>query len=602
MTVGERLFASRLLTKLENDYHCWFNVPIGPKQLRPDFVVLHPGRGILVLEVKDWKLDTLRNIDRQTVELLTERGIRHDANPLEQARSYALAITSLLERDPFLVEQEEGRYKGHLLFPWGYGVVLTNISRRQFVEHRIDQAIPPDKVICSDEMKESVDAEAFQQRLWGMFNYHFGKALSLSRIDRIRWHLFPEIRVEQGALFSSSTPVEAGPQAEVAETIPDLVRVMDAEQEKFARDLGDGHRLIHGVAGSGKTMILAYRCLHLARSGLDKPILVLCFNKTLAGRLRSLLQQRGVGDNVHIRHFHGWCKDMCDLYQLDLSAVGGGGEKTFDLQVKAVITGVDSGRVPKAQYSAILIDEGHDFEPDWFKLVVQMLDPATDSLLLAYDDVQGIYKRNKPKSWASVGIKVPGRRSTIFKVNYRNTAEALDLAFRFVGEYLDESSATEDIPVVRPASGLRHGPRPALKRFRNFEEETSAVAAWLKKRAKEGAPLSCMAVLCRYNNQVTSIRAALEKGGVAVADADATNAKDGVQIMTMHSSKGLEFQCVVIPDLGAMPCARVPEAEEARVLYVAMTRATQELLLTAHSESRFTKKLAGEVESIAEVA
>lgn len=56
MTPGERRFATRLLTKLEDDYHCWFNVPVGRKQLRPDFIVLHPGRGVLVLEVKDWKL------------------------------------------------------------------------------------------------------------------------------------------------------------------------------------------------------------------------------------------------------------------------------------------------------------------------------------------------------------------------------------------------------------------------------------------------------------------------------------------------------------------------------------------------------------------
>ena len=39
------------------------------------------------------------------------------------------------------------------------------------------------------------------------------------------------------------------------------------------------------VAGSGKTMILGYRCLHLAKS-LSKPVLVLCYNVTLAARLR----------------------------------------------------------------------------------------------------------------------------------------------------------------------------------------------------------------------------------------------------------------------------------------------------------------------------
>ncbi|MCC7312541.1 MAG: NERD domain-containing protein, partial [Sulfuritalea sp.] len=106
MTPGERSFAARLISKLENDYHCWFDVPVGKKRLRPDFIVLHPGRGILVLELKDWKLDTVRQIDQKTVELMTDRGIKHVPNPLEQARAYALEIKETLEGDPFLVEQD----------------------------------------------------------------------------------------------------------------------------------------------------------------------------------------------------------------------------------------------------------------------------------------------------------------------------------------------------------------------------------------------------------------------------------------------------------------------------------------------------------------
>ncbi|MCZ7655326.1 MAG: hypothetical protein M5R42_15200 [Rhodocyclaceae bacterium] len=66
--------------------------------------------------------------------------------------------------------------------------------------------------------------------------------------------------------------------------IPDLMRVMDLQQEQLARSLGEGHRVIHGVAGSGKTLILDYRAEQLAKI-CAKPILVLCYNKTLAGRL-----------------------------------------------------------------------------------------------------------------------------------------------------------------------------------------------------------------------------------------------------------------------------------------------------------------------------
>lgn len=46
LTPGERRFGTALLRNLEDDYFCWVGVPVGPKQRRPDFVVLHPGRGM----------------------------------------------------------------------------------------------------------------------------------------------------------------------------------------------------------------------------------------------------------------------------------------------------------------------------------------------------------------------------------------------------------------------------------------------------------------------------------------------------------------------------------------------------------------------------
>lgn len=596
LTPGERRFGTCLLRNLEDDYHCWVNVPVGPKQRRPDFIVLHPGRGILVLEVKDWKLPTIHRMDRLTAEIHTDRGLKTEVNPLEQARSCAIEIKELLEHDPLLVSQEQGRYHGHLLLPWGFGVVLTNITRKQLEAAELDQAIPGDKVICQDEMTESIDAEAFQKRLWGMFTYSFGGVLSLARIDRVRWHLFPEIRIQQGNLFDTASD-GADPQQSIAKVLPDIVKIMDMEQEKLARNLGEGHRIIHGVAGSGKTLILAYRAMYLDKLGLAKPILVLCYNKTLAAKLKQLLVDRGAGDRVHVRHFHGWCKDLCNLYQLNLP--GEQGQPVYERQVAAVIAGCEKGRVPLAQYAAVLIDEGHDFKPEWFKLLVQMIDPEINSLLLMYDDAQNIYGGSQQRvfTWSSVGINATGR-STILKVNYRNTVEALDFSYKFVSYYLDQSSGTEEIPLVHPEFGGRSGARPEVHRLTNSTLELEYLASWLKKRAEAGIPFRQMAVLCRFNAQVEKIRDVLAQKGIAV-NSDQFNgqrteaidsADDAVKVLTMHSSKGLEFNSVAIPDLGCMPCTKTTPEEEARLLYVALTRSTERMLVTYHSESSFTKQ------------
>ena len=84
-----------------------------------------------------------------------------DANPLEQARQYAHGVKDVLERDPALLSEPGTPYQSRLAFPWGYGVVLTNISRKTFDQAGLANVIPPERVICQDEMVESVEAETF---------------------------------------------------------------------------------------------------------------------------------------------------------------------------------------------------------------------------------------------------------------------------------------------------------------------------------------------------------------------------------------------------------------------------------------------------------
>ena len=69
--------------------------------------------------------------------------------------------------------------------------------------------------------------------------------------------------------------------------------------------------------------------------------------------------------------------------------------------------------------------------------------------------------------------------------------------------------------------------------------------------------------------------------------------EQSIKLITMHSSKGLEFLVVLIPGIGFMPDQYghgTPE-EEARLLYVAMTRAIEQLILISDRSSEFTSRL-----------
>ena len=578
MTPGERRFAQRLEAKLEDDYLCWYDVPVGPAKSHPDFVVLHPRRGLLILEVKDWKPDIIRSMTKSDASILTDRGLKHVLNPLEQARQYAHAVINVLERDKQLT-LSSGRMQGRLTFPWAYGVVLANISRRTFESAGLAEVIEPHCVICQDEMTESVEVEAFQRQLWEMFSVRFQAALTLPQLDRVRWHLFPEIRLPaaQVGLF------DAGELDSVE--IPDLMRVMDLQQEQLARSLGDGHRVIHGVAGSGKTLILGYRAEHLAKV-CAKPILVLCYNKTLAGRLMHWMASKGVADKVHVRTFHSWCHSQLSAYHIGFPQDKGDTDTIMAEMVQAVIRGVERGQIPAAQYDAVMIDEGHDFKPEWLKLVVQMVDPHTNSVLILYDDAQSIYEggRQKNFSFKSVGIQAQGR-TTILKVNYRNTQEILEFAAQFAADLLTPTDAGEDgVPRLLPISAGRHGKAPVVVKLPTLQAEGMWIAERLKEEHAKGTPWRDMAILYRHYDPVCkTVRTELRRAGIPNTwkdDVSFGGSQDTVKLLPFHSSKGLEYPIIVIPGAGLLPTPSEATEEDARLLYVAMTRATSQLIVT----------------------
>ena len=600
MTSGEHRLAERLEQKLENDYLLWYDVPIGPQQQHPDFIVLHPSRGLLILEVKDFRLSTIVQADKEQWTILDSASGQPVSvqSPFGQARTYAHAVCNALRQDQRLVHPD-GRYQGNLVFAWSYGVVLPNITRKQFTDAQLGGAIAAHRVICSDEMAPSVDAEDFQSRLWEMFPYGIYHTLTLPQIDRVRWILFPQVRIgDQASLFD-----EAGS----ADEVPDMLRVMDLQQEQLARSLGDGHRVIHGVAGSGKTMILGYRAEYLARAHASgKPILVLCYNEPLAVMLAGSMAAKGLSGRVHCIHFHKWARAQLVAYGQNLPASNLPPEAFFADMVQRVITGVERGHIPTGQYLAVLIDEGHDFAPEWLKLVTQMVDPTTNSLLLLYDDAQSIYEQSKKKnfSFKSVGVQAQGRTS-ILKINYRNTRQILQTASAIAGNLLTADDKDDDgIPLVQPISCGRDGPDPIVIHLPTLPEQAAKIAELLQGAHTDGFAWGDMAVLCRDAKTRDLCASTLAKRGLPVQNRLGTGDYDplanSVKLMTMKVSKGLEFPVVALPgieDLGRLeeidPEAEASVAAEvdtrrdaARVLYVAATRATQRLMLASSTNKR----------------
>jgi len=622
MTSGEKRLARRLAV-LDNSCLVWYEIVQGKKYKKryPDFIILQPTQGLLFLEVKDWKLETIKSMDIVSCEILTKSGIKRDWHPLEQARRVANASIQEFQGNSKLL-QAEGAWKGLLIFPYDFGVLFSNITRKQMAsivpEDAMERLLPSHQILYKDDLSADIEPHVFQKRLQDIFDIRFSCQLENEQIDAVRWHLFPEVRIGansgQGTMAFDEEVTFGGKQASaknaeqvtdypVKKTLPEVMRVMDYEQEQLARSLGEGHRVIHGVAGSGKTLILGARCLHLAQA-LSKPILVLCYNITLAAKLRNFIESKGLSkDKIQVQHFHGWCGEQCKTFNIKVPYQK---DNYFDILVEKVIDGLEQGQIPRGQYGAVLIDEGHDFEPEWLRLTTQLVDPAVNSLLLLYDDAQSIYKKRSALefSLASVGIQAQGR-TTILKINYRNTQEIMQFAWNLTKSNLQKECKDQgqsDIPQVAPQSAGGSGSQPVVRQFTNMEEEISwlvrCLCTWHDER---GMAFREMAVLYPGGEAGHKMEQALQQANIpciwlkdSKTRKDYRVDEDKIPIMTIHSSKGLEFSTVVLLDASFIPSKEIDDAvltTAMRLLYVGMTRATERLLLSFHRDNELGKAL-----------
>lgn len=599
---GERRVLDQLRQCLDDQHIVWHDLPVGEAARQPDFIVLGPGLGLLLLEVKDWKLATIRQATPDRVELATASGPVMTAHPLRQVRDHAMALADLLQRDPALVH-DDGPHRGRLALRYGWGAVMSNLRRAEVAAlPGFDAVFPPARTLLRDDLDDSVDPETFVHRLCGLFTVDLPQRLTPAQRERIRWHLFPELRL--GAPAPAPTPAEAPPE------VPDLLQVMDLQQEQVARTLGDGHRVIHGVAGSGKTMILVHRARLLASEAEPaRPVLVLCYNRALADRIEALIApDEPLRARLQVRTFHGWCAELARRHRIAVPAAPEGQDDTDapERLAQAVIAAADAGRVPLGGHHAVLIDEAHDFEDGWLRLAAAMTDPAARRLLVLYDDAQSIYQRLRRRfSFTSVGIQARGRTS-VLRLNYRNTAEVLGLALRFARGLLpergrDREAGRDDeddrVTGVAPSSSGRRGPRPVLIRARSAHEEAELLAARIADAVVAGTPLGEIAVLCRTRAQMAPIAEALARRGLPLQSMGSTGfqhfdwSQAGIRLVTLHSAKGLEFAHVHVAGLQRLPWRDETLEDAVRLVYVAMTRATQSLVLSCCGPSPVVERL-----------
>lgn len=303
---------------------------------------------------------------------------------------------------------------------------------------------------------------------------------------------------------------------------------------------------IVGPAGSGKTLLALWKLDALLEEG--KRALYVCFNKALAEHLRQANPEMSAAITSVDRLFYQLA-EIPDGHQV--------GERFFTEELPSSVQDVAAELPLSSKFEAIVVDEGQDFGELRLLALLELLTPSGQWLFFA-DWGQNVYQASKQEP---IGAEVTFR----LYHNCRNT-QLVNAATNGCCEL-----------AVMPMPGVPRGAAPLVKKGWSG---TAAASAW--EAAYELSPEGGSVFLSPFRLENSCLNSVRRAYGLEVTEDLALIGKPGyVYFSTIRSFKGLEGKNVVL--LHADIPGRIP-ALGADDLYVACTRATGRLAIMASSE------------------
>ncbi|KQZ73912.1 nuclease [Sphingopyxis sp. Root214] len=286
-----------------------------------DFIVLHPRKGVIVLEVKGGGID----VDRGRWITTDRFGKRHDIkNPYEQATASKHALVGWL-RDHGLGARVRV----------GHAVVFPHMD----AVPSVGPVAPSQITISKTDLLDIGGAIARCLAHWSL-----EANLPPKDVEKVISLLAPTVSASP-TLASASGDAEAN------------LIVFTAEQiEAFSRLRAHRGGLILGGAGTGKTVLAIARAQQLAKDGFRT--LLVCFNELLGAELA---ERVGNGPDLTAGTFHSIC--LREAHRAGIPVSNKRDQAWWEDEAPSVL--IDACSSNETIYDAIVVDEGQDFSPIW---------------------------------------------------------------------------------------------------------------------------------------------------------------------------------------------------------------------------------------------
>ena len=522
---GEKL-VYKALQKLNSDYSVIHSYRwLGDESQRrsegeADFLIIHPAKGILSVEVKAGGV-AFRN--GNWMQINRNIGAEKIMDPFGQAAESQYRVRLLLRNN----------FRGAIPLI-GRAVWFTSICVDKNVK------LPPEAVreiiLDQDSLAEPEKALDAAFGYWQR-NLRFVPAtLTGGQYKELLHVLLPSFQIAE--TISSSAREN---QTSYVQLTRQQFAVLDfLREQKIAA--------IHGPAGTGKSLLAIEKARMLAQSG--QKVLLLCFNEFLLQHLRT----QELNPLITVHNVRSLAEEILQDNSLPIEQIN----KFFEEYFATNFDDTDW------QYPNIVVDEGQDISDAMLEHLSFLAELNDGSFYVFYDRNQFILERNSPEQPQYLDSEAECR--LVLYRNCRNTAEIAAT----VGSLVDMRQE----PYVNDV----HGEKPKSV-FYNDKAALKGIAERFVKTMQENrVTLEDMVILSVHSLEHSALHGVTELAGIPVSN---TLEEGKVWVTTTRKYKGLEAKAVLLVDVEV---SKLTDVVMQRMIYIGGSRANTYLKIAFYED------------------
>ena len=413
-TAGEWRMLNYLNENLDNSYEVFFQPFLNGDN--PDIAIMRKGSGVLIIEVKDWDLRSYY-IDTKTKWRLLSNDV-HIKSPFQQLDSYKENLFKLHSEELF---DKQIKNKKH----WATvncAVYFHNASESQINDFIYGK-------FNSDEYK------AYRDHL-SHFAIFGNNSLNTDKLNSTlsRFWLNKASYFFDDSIYFSFRRYFKPPTHEIEEGIE---LIYTREQQVLIQSEIRPRRKIKGVAGSGKTYVLAKRAVN-AHTRTEKTVLVLTYNLSLKNYIHDRIndvREKFEWKYFYITNYHQFFKSQANNYNLPIYSLAAWQDVNFFEQVKDSII----------KYDVVLIDEVQDYQQEWIDIITKYFTHQDTEFVVFGDEKQNIYERELDENNEPIVRTIRGDWNRSLNTSFRFSNNIGTIALKFQKRFFNEKYTTDEL-------------------------------------------------------------------------------------------------------------------------------------------------------------